>query len=93
MIRQILFAVVVMTALAAGAMYVAYGEIDPCRALAVADARQTEHTVGLPVAGMVEPIHRLETSQMSTRECAGNLLGLWLKRLLREIHGIFAELG
>ena len=68
---------VLFTVLAAtfGTLFAAYGQADPCRALAVERARRS-------VAGtMVEPWTRVETSQMSTGACAGGLLDSWGERL------------
>lgn len=72
----ILFAVLVF---AFGSLFAAYGQADPCRALAVERARRS-------AAGtMVEPWTRAETSQMSTTACASGLLDSWGERLTRYI--------
>ena len=81
MIRTLLGLPVVLVLLAAAAMYETYGQIDPCRALAVERARADEQSIGLPLAGGIEHWTRLETSQMSTGECAGDLLRSWRARL------------
>jgi hypothetical protein len=81
MIRILLSLPVVLVLLAAGAMYESYGQVDPCRALAVERARRAEHSIGLPVAGAVEPWTRAATSQMSTGDCTGDLLRSWRERL------------
>jgi hypothetical protein len=58
-----------------GTLFAAYGQADPCRALAVERARRS-------AAGtLVEPWTRLQTSQMSTGACAGGLLDSWGERL------------
>jgi len=68
----VLFAVLIATF---GALFAAYGQADPCRALAVERARRS-------AAGtMVEPWTRVQTSQMSTGACAGGLLDSWGERL------------
>jgi hypothetical protein len=68
----ILFGVLVF---AFGSLFAAYGQADPCRALAVERARRS-------AAGtVVEPWTRVETSQMSTAACAGGLLDSWGARL------------
>jgi hypothetical protein len=57
------------------ALFAAYGQADPCRALAVERARRS-------AAGAVTlPWMRVETSQMSTGACAGGLLDSWGERL------------
>jgi hypothetical protein len=80
MIRLLIALPVLLVLLAAGAMYGSYGEVDPCRALAVERARRAEHSIGLPVEGAVEPWTRAETSQMSTGDCAHGLLRSWRER-------------
>jgi hypothetical protein len=68
----VLFGVLVFTF---GLLFAAYGQADPCRALAVERARRS-------AAGtMVEPWTRVVTSQMSTGACAGGLLDSWGERL------------
>jgi hypothetical protein len=71
----------VLAALALGVVYAAYGQVDPCRVLAVERARRAEATSGLPVAGAVEHWSRIETSQLSTGECTSQLLDSWGERL------------
>jgi hypothetical protein len=65
------------------ALYFAYGEVDPCRVLAVEKARRTEHAIGFSVGGALETWTRLETSQMSTGACSSALLDSWGERLDR----------
>ena len=72
----ILFAVLVF---AFGSLFAAYGQADPCRALAVERARRSA------AGAMVEPWTRAETSQMSTTACASGLLDSWGERLTRYI--------
>ena len=68
----VLFAVLAATF---GTLFAAYGQADPCRALAVERARRS-------AAGtIVEHWTRVETSQMSTGACAGGLLDSWGERL------------
>ena len=58
-----------------GTLFAAYGQADPCRALAVERARRS-------AAGPAsEHWTRVETSQMSTGACAGGLLDSWGERL------------
>lgn len=58
-----------------GALFAAYGQADPCRALAVERARRSHAGIA------AEPWTRVETSQMSTGACAGGLLDSWGERL------------
>jgi len=81
MIRFLIGFPVLLVLLAAGALYESYGELDPCRVLAVERARRAEHAIGLPVEGGVERWTRVATSQMSTGDCAGGLLHSWSERL------------
>jgi hypothetical protein len=83
MIRSLLALPFVLVLIAAGAMYGSYGEVDPCRALAVERARAAQNSIGLAVEGGVERWTRLQTSQMSTGECARGLLRSWRERLER----------
>ena len=41
--RTLILVPLLVIALAAGALYAAYGEVDPCRALAVERARRAEN--------------------------------------------------
>lgn len=68
----IVFGVLVFTF---GALFAAYGQADPCRALAVERAR---HAHGGPA---LEHWTRTQTSQMSTGACIGGLLDSWGERL------------
>jgi hypothetical protein len=79
--RNLIVIPLILVALALGAIYAAYGEVDPCRVLAVERARRAEATSGLPVAGPMGRWSRIETSQLSTGECAGELLDSWGERL------------
>ena len=67
---------------AAGSVYAAYGELEPCRVLAVENARRSN---GLPQDAppgtTPERWSRLITSQMGTDACAGALLDSWGARL------------
>ena len=69
--------------LAATGLYLSYGEVDPCRVLAVEKARRTEHVLGFAIEGPLETWTRLETSQMSTGACSSELLDSWGQRLDR----------
>jgi hypothetical protein len=58
-----------------GALFAAYGQTDPCRALAVERARRSAS------GPSSEHWTRVETSQMSTSACTGGLLDSWGERL------------
>jgi hypothetical protein len=59
-------------------IYIAYGSVDPCRALAVEQARRSSGSV---VSRLVEPFTRMSTSQMSSTACARKLFHSWLERI------------
>lgn len=65
---------------AVAGLYVAYGQVDPCRALAVEEARRTEADTGIHLGGVVEPWMRIQTSQLSTGRCARELVRSWKDR-------------
>jgi hypothetical protein len=56
--------------------YLAYGQIDPCRALAVEEARRSAAPTG-----MAELWTRSETGGMSRPTCTKNLVVSWWERL------------
>ncbi|HEY1630681.1 MAG TPA: hypothetical protein VGF56_05165 [Rhizomicrobium sp.] len=75
---RIFFAAILLLLVTAGWMFSSYGEIDPCRALAVERARRGAH--GLPVESALERVQRARTSQMPTSACVGGLIGDWWRR-------------
>jgi len=77
MIRLIMF-VVVLVAVFFGGLYATYGQVDPCRALAVERAR---HAVGSHASAIAEPVTRATTGEMSTGACVRGLADSWLARL------------
>ncbi len=80
MIRFLIGLPVVLVLLALAGLYTAYGEVEPCRALAVEKARRAD--IHLPFAESgIEAFSRMQTSQMSTSECAGDLWDSWVERL------------
>lgn len=85
MIRFLIGTPLVLAALILAGLYTAYGEVEPCRALAVERARRTDIPLPLAERG-VEAWARLETSQMSSRECARDLLDSWGERLATHWH-------
>lgn len=56
-------------------LFAAYGQADPCRALAVERARRSA------AGASVEKWARVQTSQLSTGACASGLLDSWGERL------------
>ncbi|MGH6872485.1 MAG: hypothetical protein ACREHE_13365 [Rhizomicrobium sp.] len=78
MIRFALGLVTVALLFGAVGMFRTYGEVEPCRALAVERARHAAH--GLPVAGAIEHWTRIETSQKSSGQCARELVSAWLAK-------------
>lgn len=83
MIRGLITLPILLAALALGGLYKAYGEVDPCRVLALEEARRGKEAVGgLPVESGLESWHRLGTSQMSTGRCARKLIQSWSERVI-----------
>ena len=81
MIRGLISFPLFLAALALGALYYAYGEADPCRVLALEEARRGKASLGgLPVESGLERWHRVGTSQMSTGECIRGLADSWFER-------------
>ncbi|NWH09239.1 MAG: hypothetical protein HXY22_11455 [Alphaproteobacteria bacterium] len=66
-----------------GAIYYVYGEIEPCRVLAKEYTyRDLREGSVLDMIGVdIEKLHRIETSQYSSSECAGKLVDAWVERL------------
>jgi hypothetical protein len=83
LLRLLISAPIALIVLGFTGLYFAYGEVDPCRVLAVEKARRTAHTIGFDGGGLVETWTRLETSQMTTGECSSALLDSWGERLDR----------
>jgi hypothetical protein len=73
--RSLLLTLFAVLAAAFGTLYLAYGQADPCRALAVEKARRSG------AGALIERIARMQTSQMSSASCAGGLLDSWGERL------------
>jgi hypothetical protein len=76
MIRTLLSLPVILIVLVLGGLYIGYGEVEPCRVLAIERARRA----AIQVPG-TESWMRLGTSQMSTPDCARGLLDSWRERL------------
>ena len=80
MIRILIGLPLLAAALGLGALYYAYGQIDPCRTLAVERARRAEAQIGVKLGGMAEGFTRMQTSQMSSGECVRGLVRSWRER-------------
>jgi hypothetical protein len=64
-------------------IYVGYGELEPCRVLAVEKARRQHETTPQARATDLETWTRVETSQMRSGQCVSGLLDSWGGRLKR----------
>jgi len=80
MVRWLLLTPLLLIVLGLGGIYAAYGEVDPCRVLAVEKARRAETMNKLGMSGIVQWWERVETSQMSTGACARSLWDSWQDR-------------
>jgi hypothetical protein len=81
MIRILIGVPLLIVLLGVGTLYYAYGEVDPCRTLAVERARRANEAMGLSLGHLTENITRLETSQMSSGACVKGLIRSWRERL------------
>jgi hypothetical protein len=77
--RGLIMTVLLLVVGGLAGMYIAYGQVDPCRALAVEQARRT---VGSHASGLIEPLTRIGTSQMSSTACVRGLLYSWGDRIV-----------
>lgn len=59
-----------------GALYVAYGEVEPCRVLAVESSRRS----AVPGA-IAQPLAQIVNSDESQMQCVGDLLSSWGERI------------
>ena len=71
----VVFLLFVFGAFFAG-LYLAYGQIDPCRALSVEQSRRS-----LAPSGIAELWTRIDNSGMSRPACTRDLLDSWRHRL------------
>ena len=79
MIRTLIMTLLLVVVGGLAGVYIAYGSVDPCRALAV---EQTRRASGSMVSRVVEPLTRMQTSQMSSTTCARGLLRSWRDRIV-----------
>jgi hypothetical protein len=80
--RSIAFLVVLLQLLLLGPLYLSYGQVDPCRALAKDIAQRAEKAGGLGTAidqvfTDLEISARRDIADKSTMECAAELVGNW----------------
>ncbi len=83
--RSIAFLFVLAQVALLGPLYLLYGQIDPCRALAAEIASRAEKAGGVGVIvdqvfGDLEIDARRDIADRSTMQCAGELLGNWTGR-------------
>lgn len=82
MLRSLSFLIVFLAGLVLGPLYYVYGEIDPCRALAVEKARRA--LASDPMGGLFtgsDAEFRRETATMTYAQCAGGLVESWFSRI------------
>jgi hypothetical protein len=77
MIRALIWTPILLVVGVLAGVYLAYGQVDPCRALAV---EQTRRSVAPAV--IAGPLARMTASQMSSTACARGLLRSWRNRIV-----------
>lgn len=80
--RSIAFLIVLAELLLLGPLYITYGQVDPCRALAKEIASRAEAAGGLGVTvedafGDLEINARKDVADRSTGQCIGELFTNW----------------
>jgi len=75
MIRQLIVFLLFLFGLFFAGIYLAYGSIDPCRALASEQARRSV----LPTA-VAEVFNRISNSGMNRLQCSRDLMHSWYER-------------
>lgn len=85
MIRLLIASPFVLIPVFLGSLYGAYGQVDPCRALAVERTRVAQNTGSTEMGASLEAWTRLQTSQMSTGACFSGLLDSWGGRFSRSL--------
>ena len=84
--RTIAFVIVFAELVLLAPLYAAYGQVDPCRALAKEIADRADAAGGLGVAlegafGNLEIDARRELSDHSSTQCYGKLVASWTERI------------
>ena len=77
--RGLIMTVLLLVVGGLAGIYIAYGQVDPCRALAVEQSRRASGSVA---SRLVEPLTRMGTSQMSSTACSRGLLRSWRDRIV-----------
>jgi hypothetical protein len=77
MIRSLVVFLLFVFGIFFAGLYVAYGQIDPCRALAVEQARRS-----LAPTGIAELWLRIDNAGMSRPACTRDLVKSWRERLV-----------
>jgi hypothetical protein len=80
--RSIAFLIVLVQLILLGPLYMMYGQVDPCRALAKDIAQRAEKAGGLgnaidSVFTDLEISARRDVADKSTMQCAAELVGHW----------------
>jgi hypothetical protein len=80
--RSIAFLFVLAQLVALGPLYLLYGQVDPCRALAKDISQRAEKAGGIGIVvdkalGDLEVDARRDVADRSTTQCASELLGNW----------------
>ena len=79
MIRNLIIIVLLLGLGFFGGLYAAYGEVMPCKALAVENARRSVLPTG--IAGLIT---RQATADMSQGACTRDLFRSWRERLSKD---------
>jgi hypothetical protein len=77
MIKGIFGFLLTLIVLVVGGLYLAYGQVEPCKVLAV----EKERRAASGIAGVVEELTTPSTDGMSTTECISGLLDSWGERM------------
>ena len=88
--RSIAFLILLAQLAFLGPLYVIYGQVDPCRALASEIAARAEAAGGLSVTvedvfGNLEINARKDIAEKSTGQCVGELFSNWGGRAAEEV--------
>lgn len=88
--RSIAFLIVLAELVLLGPLFLMYGQVDPCRALASEIAARAEAAGGLGVTvedvfGDLEINARKDIAEKSTSQCVGDLLSNWGGRAVEKV--------
>ena len=81
--RTLAFLIVLAQVVLLGPLFVIYGQIDPCRALAAETARRqgSPGVVGGLINGDPEIAARRDAAELSTGECFARIYQSWAQRI------------